>query len=594
MSSQPQHEPSGNHRIYGNVSPNGESPREQKGDAEELPMELAGAQFPHYRRLRRNVIVATTVVSLLPLIIFTAISYFQDRQAYIAENKFSAYQILSNTKRTIEFVIEERRNAIALMVREQTYDELTNGDALAKAMQNLNNTFGGFIDLGLIRSDGLQAHYAGPYDLEGRSYQNQSWFHEVVLRGSYVSDVFMGIRDFPHFVVAIKHERGPGDFFIIRATIDVDLINRQMEIMSQDARSDVFMINQQGILQTESMFYGNVLTTANLKVPVGPRTREVVDQVQTDVGLAISGFAYIEGTPFILMVIKQLEPPFAHWVGHRSDIIWFLLVSSTLILVVVWYGATNMARHLREADIRRVRAFHNIEYTNKMATIGRMAASVAHEINNPMAIINEKAGLLRDIISYSDDFPQRQKVLGLVDSVENSVDRCSKVTHRLLGFARRMEVRKEHIDLEDLLKEVASFQSTEIRHKNIDVRFDIQDDLPAIESDRGQLQQVFLNIFNNAVAAVSNNGVVDVSVATRKNEIVVAVTDNGVGISSDNLRNIFEPFFSTKGEFGTGLGLSITRDIVEKLGGQIDVESVVNKGTRFIITLPIEKRNYGA
>jgi len=559
-----------------------------------LPAELTRAHLPRYRRLRRNVIAATAAVSLLPLFILTGISFLQDRQAYRAENNFAVSQILSNTKRTLEFVIEERRAALALTIREQSYQELASEEALARTLQNLNGAFGGFVDLGLIDPNGVQAYYAGPYDLKNHSYQDQAWFHEVILRGTYVSDVFMGHREFPHFVVAIKHEREPGDFYIIRATIDMDLINRQVYAVSQDRQTDVFLINQTGILQTESVFYGNVLTEADLAVPSGPRKREVVEQMQTDQGIAVSGFAYLEGTPFILMVMKRLDGPLVHWLSHRSDVLWFLLVSATLILLVTWYGATNMAKHLREADLRRVRAFHNMEYTNKMATIGRMAAGVAHEINNPMAIINEKAGLIRDLVEFSDDFPQQEKMLGLVDSIGRSVERCSNVTHRLLGFARRMEVRKEQIDVLELLKEVVSFQGTETRHKNINVGFDIHGDLPRIESDRGQLQQAFLNIFNNAVAAVSAGGKIDFSAAAHGENVVVAVTDNGSGIPPEDVRHIFEPFFSTKGEFGTGLGLSITRDIIEKLGGNIEVESEVGKGTRFTITLPIAASGYGA
>ena len=554
---------------------------------ERLPAELTGARLPRYRRLRRNVIAATAAVSLLPLFVFTAISFLQDQRAYQAENTFAVTQILSNTKRTFEFVIEERRAALALMIREQSYEALASEEALASALQNLNSAFGGFVDLGLIDPNGVQAYYAGPYDLKDRSYKDQTWFYEVVLRGSHVSDVFMGHREFPHFVVAIKHERAPGAHYIIRATIDMELINRQVSTVSQDERTDVFLINQTGILQTESIFYGNVLTKAALEVPTGPRKREVVEQIQTGEGVVVSGFAYLEGTPFILMVMKRLDGPFGHWLAHRSNVLWFLLVSATLILLVIWYGATNMAKHLREADLRRVKAFHNMEYTNKMATIGRMAAGVAHEINNPMAIINEKAGLIQDIVEVSKDYPQRDKLLGLVESIARSVERCSNVTHRLLGFARRMETRKERISLPELLEEVVSFQGTETRHKNINVTFDIPADLPQVESDRGQLQQVFLNIFNNAVAAVSSGGRIGFLAAAQDNNVTVVIADNGSGIPTENLRHIFEPFFSTKGEFGTGLGLSITRDIVEKLGGRIDVESEVGKGTRFVIALPI-------
>jgi signal transduction histidine kinase len=565
-----------------------------KEQPESLPVTLAGTQLPRYRRLRRNVFVSTAVVALVPLFIFTIISYLQDRQAYRAENNFAVSQILSNTKRTLEFLIEERRSALALLIREQPYEYLSSDTALAHALNNLNSSFGGFIDLGLIDTSGLQAYYTGPYDLKGRSYRDQTWFHEVVLRGSHVSEVFLGHRAFPHFVVSYKHERQPRDFYVMRATIDMDLINRQVYSLDRDQSTDVFLINQAGILQTESIFYGNALSQADIEVPNGPRLREVVDQIKMGEADAARGYAYIEGTPFVLMVVKRLQGPLVHWVSHRSDVLWFLLVSATLVLLVVWYGSKNMARHLREADARRVRAFHNIEYTNKMATIGRMAAGVAHEINNPMAIISEKAGLIKDLVGFQEDFPQKEKMSSLVDSILRSVDRCSNVTHRLLGFAKRMEIRKESIDLAELLQEVVSFQTTETRHKNVMVRFDFPDNLPRIESDRGQLQQVFLNIFNNAIAAVSKGGKVDISAAHRGREVVVAVADDGAGIAPENVRHIFEPFFSTKGEFGTGLGLAITHDIVEKLGGRIDVESEVGNGTRFTVTLPIEKIEFGA
>lgn len=568
--------------------------QKKKEDPIHLPPELAGARLPRYRRLRRNVVIITSIVALLPLFILTFINYLQDQEAFRNENDFTVSQILSNTKRTLDFVIEERRSALALIIREQSYRELANDSALAITLQNLKNSFGGFVDLGLINSDGMQRYYAGPYDLKNREYKDQTWFHEVVLRGSYVSDVFMGHRKFPHFVVAFKHERDPGDYYIIRATIDMEMVNQLVYSINLDRLTDVFIINQEGVLQTESVFYGGILKKAAIQVPTGPRRREIIEESRGEDGWIISGYAYIEGTPFILMVIRKMQEPFWHWLDNRSNILWFLLVSATIVLFVIVYTAHHMAKQLREADLRRVKAFHNIEYTNKMATIGRMAAGVAHEINNPMAIINEKAGLIKDMVNFSDNFPRQEKLVGLVDSILQSVERCSRVTHRLLGFAKRMEIRHEQIDLKDLLQEVAGFQSTETVHRNINVNFDFQDNLPVIESDRGQLQQVFLNIVNNAIAAVEDNGRVDISAAPKDNgTVVVAITDNGKGIAEENLRHIFEPFFSTKGEFGTGLGLSITRDIIEKLGGEIEVQSEVGRGTRFLTILPVKKGGYG-
>jgi signal transduction histidine kinase len=218
---------------------------------------------------------------------------------------------------------------------------------------------------------------------------------------------------------------------------------------------------------------------------------------------------------------------------------------------------------------------------------------VAHEINNPLAIINEEAGLLKDMATFSDDHPHKEKTLSVVRSIHKSVERCSSVTHRLLGFAKRMEIRREPIALDRLLEEVVGFQRTEAVHRNVQIEYIFPEIIPPIESDRGKLQQVFLNIFSNALAAVDDGGRIEIRITeVDNNHVAVVVSDNGTGISEEVLRHIFEPFYSTKGEFGTGLGLSITRDIVAKLGGTIDAYSKLGKGTSFIVTLPLKSKEY--
>ncbi len=552
-----------------------------------LPPELAGTQFPKYRRLRRNVILITALVAITPLVVLTIINYLQDREAYRVESHYGVAQILSNTKRTLESVVEERRSALALVISERSYHELNSDSSLAFTLRNLKNSFGGFIDLGLIDSKGNQSFYTGPYDLKNRSYEDQEWFHEVVLRGSHVSDVFMGHRNFPHFVIANKHEHELGDFYIIRATLDMELLNQQVYSLSLDRNTDAFIINKDSILQTASIFFGPALRKAPIEIPTLFGDRELVEEHRDYGDWVVSGYSQIKGSPFTLVVIKRLEGYFSHWLSHRAQILWFLALSTTLILLVIAYSANHMTKRLRKADLRRAKEFHNIEYTNKMATIGRMAASVAHEINNPMAIINEKAGLIQDLVGFSEEFPQKQKMLGLVDSIVSSVERCSKVTHRLLGFAKRMEIRRESINIRELLDEVVGFQRTEARHRNVEIIYNFPDNLPNISSDRGHLQQVFLNLVNNAFAAIDSEGKVEISVTSPDHSsIAVAIKDNGAGIPQEDLQHIFEPFFSTKREFGTGLGLSITRDIVARLGGKIDVASEVGKGTCFTITLP--------
>jgi len=176
-----------------------------------------------------------------------------------------------------------------------------------------------------------------------------------------------------------------------------------------------------------------------------------------------------------------------------------------------------------------------------------------------------------------------------VDSILRSVNRCREITHRLLGFAKRMDVKVETIHLNELLQEVLGFLEKEAFHRNITVNFKLASNLAPIAHDRGQLQQVFLNIINNAFEAVEDGG--NITIATRKNEtepdsVEVAISDDGRGIHPDDQKHIFDPFYSRGKEQGTGLGLSISYGIVAKCGGDIRVESKAGKGSTFTVVLP--------
>jgi two-component system NtrC family sensor kinase len=276
------------------------------------------------------------------------------------------------------------------------------------------------------------------------------------------------------------------------------------------------------------------------------------------------------------------------WTGLRRNLLLFLGGSIVLILAVVIWGSTWMVNRAREADLARAAAYHRMEYENKMAALGRLSAGVAHEINNPVSIISEKAGLLRDLVTLSEEPPPKEKILDLLGSVLRSADRCGGITHRLLGFAKHMEVQTETIELDQLLVEVSGFLDREARYRNIEIEFDFPDQALEVRSDRGQLQQVFLNILNNAFAAVEDGGRIQIGVIEGEpGSVAVWVQDNGVGIPEEHLSHIFDPFFTTKRGAGTGLGLSITYGIVQKLGGEISVQSQVGVGTRFIVSLPM-------
>jgi len=542
-----------------------------------------------YRNLLVRSGLSIAAVAVFPLVIMTLINYHQYQEAFHKEMIRPISRLTTNAKRSLEFFLSERSSALTMVIREKSIEELRNQKNLNRLLENMKSSFGGFVDLGLIDSEGNQISYAGPYQLQGKNYSGQDWFHEVSLRGVYVSDVFLGYRRFPHFVIAVKSGTDPGDAYIIRATFDTAVINEKILDVESHPYDDAFIVNQNGVLQTPSRFYGGVLEMLSIPVPPASYRAKVIETEDARGNPLVIGYAYVARSPFVVMKLSRPGAMQAGWISLRQELVLFLIGSIILVLGVVLWGTRYMVNRIREVDIKRATIFHKMEYTNKMAAIGRLGAGVAHEINNPLSIISEKAGLLKDLLTMSDSTPPKEKLTNLVDSVLKSVDRCSKITHRLLGFAKHMDVQHEKISLKILIQEVLSFLEKEASYRNLKIDLDIPKGLPTIESDRNQLQQVFLNLINNAFAAVSDDeGAINISVReTGDGRIETSIADNGTGISADNLDHIFEPFFTTKKGHGTGLGLSITYGIVEKLGGEIRVKSKVGEGTTFTVVLPI-------
>jgi two-component system, NtrC family, sensor kinase len=278
------------------------------------------------------------------------------------------------------------------------------------------------------------------------------------------------------------------------------------------------------------------------------------------------------------------------WRQTRFKLIGFLVISITVILLAILGFSTYMVNSMYLLDQRRLSTLHQMEYSNKLASIGRLAAGVAHEINNPLAIINEKAGLIKDIFVYTDTCPQNSRIIELIDSVLASVERCGKITKRLLGFARHIDSAIEKVEIGNIINEVLGFLHKEAEYRNIAININLADNLPEFQSDRGKLQQIFLNIINNAFSAMTIGGKLDIKVWREgENNVIATISDNGCGMSDADLGKIFEPFFSTKTKTGgTGLGLSITYGLIQELGGKIYVTSRLGEGTTFAITLPLQ------
>ena len=228
--------------------------------------QTGAANSIRYRRPWKTIVLLNMIICIMPLIIMTGINYFQYQKTLRQELTEPVYHLTYNTKRNLEFFLEERRAVLNFLVDQMDFKELSKQQELAEISRHLKDVYRGFVDIGLIDSLGKQLSYVGPYSLLEMNYSDTDWFHEVNLRGVHVSDMFKGYRNYPHFVIAVRHEMDNGDFYVLRATIDMSLLNRQMPSIAPKSSSDVFLINQDGVLQTPSRFYGDVMESCPLSI----------------------------------------------------------------------------------------------------------------------------------------------------------------------------------------------------------------------------------------------------------------------------------------------------------------------------------------
>jgi signal transduction histidine kinase len=233
----------------------------------------------------------------------------------------------------------------------------------------------------------------------------------------------------------------------------------------------------------------------------------------------------------------------------------------------------------------------HILHQDKMMSLGRLAASVAHEINNPLSGVLNYIRLMSHIVAAEALGPmETHKFKSYLDIVEKEVQRCARIVSNLLTFSRKSDVIFKPVDIRELIEQCLLLSGHRLQLSNIETKIDFSEPLPVIQGDANQLQQCLINLVFNAIDAMPDGGLLEIKARSSEDRrsVVITVTDNGGGIAPENLARIFDPFFTTKQEGqGTGLGLSTTYGIIEKHKGTIDAQSRTGHGATFTIKLPV-------
>jgi two-component system NtrC family sensor kinase len=542
-----------------------------------------------YSNLQKKIIAVTLIVSFAPLFILGATIYTQFAGMYRAKVEEQIQYRARAQAEAVDLFLKERAAILAAMADTHTFQDINNDKALSHLFQVMNLRAGAFVDLGLINNAGQQLSYVGPYDLQGLNYYEQPWFGEVMSKGIYISDVYMGYRQLPHFIIAIKRQEGENSW-ILRATIDSDVFGAIVRAAQVGKTGDAFILNAEGFYQTRPRFEGQILSPSKLDPYLFGGGTTIVEKEGANGKAILYSGSRLKNDKWILVISQDVAEEMTGLFATRNAMI-LILVLGIAAIVCTTVGITRLTvNRLKEVDVQMNALNAQCMQSDKLAALGKMAAGVAHEINNPLAVILQKTGWMEDLLAEEDFKNSRnlEELKNSIKKIEEHVERARKVVHNMLGFARRMEPRLEDVDVNETLKQTISILDNFARINNIEIRTDLAKDLPIIASDQAQLQQVFLNLISNAIDAIGKDGLVAVRSGRLGQELRVNISDSGRGIPEEIQKKIFDPFFTTKEKGkGTGLGLWVSYTIIEKMGGTIDLKSKPGEGTTFTVKLPI-------
>jgi two-component system NtrC family sensor kinase len=557
---------------------------------------LAGYDF---RSLSRSIVLLVIICSIIPLIIVSGTIYYQFHISYKEKVLAHLHELVYNHAQNIDNFLHEKLADIRFLTDSFGWDDLQNEPSLIEHLEALQKDFGrDFVDLGVINADGKQIVYAGPYDLANANYSDAEWFRRAMQSNYYISDVFLGMRDLPHFIIAVRNSR-EDSHWILRTTIDFAKFTSLVDNIRLGQTGFAFILNDKGELQTTPAMKPAIdITTGKAIYAELSADPSVSGNVRMGTKSDSSGneniyiAAFLKNKDWLLVYQQRTADAFADLDKTFAIAMVLMLIVLSGIALMTFTLYQKVFKRVAKADIEKQMMRKKVVETGKLASVGELAAGIAHEINNPVAIMVEEAGWMGDLMEdlTFDKTENRVEFERSIKQIQAQGRRCKEITHKLLSFARQTDSTIKDVNIKELLEELVAFSHKRAKYSMVEIHTNFPQNLPSLKASASELQQVFFNLVNNAIDAMDNQGG-RLTISCRKNQqyIVIKLSDTGKGIAEANLERIFDPFFTTKpvGK-GTGLGLSICYGIIEKMGGKIEVQSSVGEGTTFTVTLPLK------
>jgi two-component system NtrC family sensor kinase len=573
----------------------------------------------HYQPIKISILLYVVLVSITPLVLIMTIAGYSFHTAYRDKVEVQLVQLVEKHRQTVNSFLNEKGADIRVIAHSLSFAQLSDDSALAGILATLQEQHAGvFVDLGLVNQKGEQVAYAGSFKLARADYSTADWFKQAKGREFYLSDVFLGLRGLPHFIVAVRVPFA-GQNYILRATIDFVAFNELVENISVGETGLAFIINSRGEFQTKprvdlSSEVPAILDLIKKNIDLAKERAKAAESVavpayksqerlpvhffthRPDKGSSvISVMTPLKGGDWVLVFQQEEREALARLYQTRMVLAAVFLLGALAIIAMAFLLSRRVISRIAQVDTEKEMMNERVIEAGKLASLGELAAGIAHEINNPVAIMVEESGWIGDLLEEKEfgDTDNIREIRRALAQIRTQGGRCKEITHKLLSFARKTDPTETEVDPNALAEEVVGLSEQRAKFAQVKVEAALADGLPRIRASASEMQQVLLNLLNNAMDAMDKKQGGKITISTRFADgmVVFDVADTGMGIPEANLQRIFDPFFTTKpvGK-GTGLGLSICYGIIRKMGGKITVNSAVGQGTCFHIHVPVSEQ----
>jgi len=549
----------------------------ETGRAGEKPR---SGDYPYFRRLWNTTVLTLLAAAFIPFFFIGAVIYTYTTVLLKQQTLAMLENAVQQQKTAIDQFFDARIQALQLISGNLSAERLSQPDVLTGVLQSLSTRAPYFVDLSIIDHHGRHLAYTGPFDLMSRNYQNSDWYMRIMTRKVFVSDLFLGFRNIPHAVIAVKSAPDQGGW-ILRGTLNAAYVDAIAGRIAQVQKGDAFLINKNGIYQTTPKKEGGIMTSSGIHDPV---RHQGVAIEELNGRLRLS--AWLDTVDWISVVEIDKKDAFAAIYRLRSLVIYIFVLSAIMMFLAVLLTTNYLITRLESKRRRLQHLDEQLRHASRVATAAGLYKGAFARVKDGLSNIDVAAGLIGEALN---------KTPAVVDGApefQNSVQQIqeqTQATRRIIDACMRFDAYAHpviaDIRIDVLLNDLIELNDWEIRQKQVNVIRKLPPDDVVIRSDPAAVRHVLQCLLQNALEAVDAAGEITLAPAVEEDGIRIIVADSGPGIAPADQERIFEALFTTQSGHA-GLGLAVARSIVEKLGGELTVDGRPGKGAAFTLYLP--------